>query len=125
MSGKALTALQMIALSRWPEARALSALNKVKRQLKMGDAFVNLQMSELQEIRQNGVAFSRGGWVAGVNAVAVPVIESGRTLVGVLSCFGPAERIPDGQLGRLQNILARKAQELSTNWQAANKAAFS
>lgn len=116
MMGKALTALQMVALSRWPEPRTISALGKVKRQLKADDAFVDLQMAELHAIRKNGAAYSRGGWVAGVNAVAVPVTDSAGTLIGVLSCFGPAERIPEHQLREIRKILARKAQKLSIDW---------
>jgi DNA-binding IclR family transcriptional regulator len=70
-------------------------------------------MLELAAIRKNDAAFSRGEWVSGVNAVAVPVADSSRNLIGVLSCFGPAERIPEGSLKRLQRTLSLKAQELS------------
>jgi IclR family KDG regulon transcriptional repressor len=113
MMGKGLTALQLIALAHRPQIEARLSLRKVQKQLQKRAFFVNLQVSALAEIRKNGSAFSRGEWVTGVNAVAVPVLDLSHKLIGVLSCFGPADRIPDGSLRKIQKILSRKAQELS------------
>jgi IclR family transcriptional regulator, KDG regulon repressor len=113
MLGKGLTALQLIALSSRPEAEARSALRKVQEQLKRGKSFIDDQLSELLIIRKNGCAVNRGAWVSGVNAVAVPVSDLSNNLIGILSCFGPADRLTSRSLGSIQKALARKARELS------------
>ena len=113
MMGKGLTALQLIALASRPEAEARSALRKVQEQLKKTKSFVDDRLAELAAIRKNGCAVNRGAWVSGVNAVAVPVFDLSNNLIGVLSCFGPADRVTERSLARIQKTLARKAQELA------------
>jgi IclR family transcriptional regulator, KDG regulon repressor len=113
MMGKSLTALQMVALASRPQTEARPAIQKVRKQLQEGESFVDLKLSELLEIRKNGFALSLGEWVTGVNAVAVPVADASGNLIGALSCFGPADRLADGSLKRIQKILGLKARELS------------
>lgn len=113
MMGKSLTALQMVALATRPQMEVRQAIQKVRKQLQEGEAFVDLKLSELAEIRKNGFALSLGEWVTGVNAVAVPVADASGNLIGALSCFGPADRVADGSLKKIQKILALKARELS------------
>lgn len=113
MTGKGLTALQSIALASRPEAEARFALRNVQEQLKKGKSFIDDQLSELLTIRRNGRAVNRGAWVSGVNAVAVPVSNLSNNLIGVLSCFGPADRLTEKSLGRIQKTLTRNALELS------------
>ena len=113
MPGRGLTALQLTALASRPQAEARLALRKVQRQLHKRGAFVDLQLTQLLAIRKNGYVFSRGEWVTGVNAVAVPISDLSQNLIGVLSCFGPADRVTEGRLGKIQKCLSFKAIELS------------
>jgi DNA-binding IclR family transcriptional regulator len=113
MMEKGLTALQLIALASWPETQARSARRKVRGQLKKGKSFIDNQLSELLAIRRNGCATNRGAWVSGVNAVAVPVSDLSNNLIGILSCFDPADRLAERSLGRIQKALTHKARELS------------
>ena len=98
MDGKGLTALQMIVLAGRSEAEMQAAARAVQRQLHEGEAFFRQQLEHILAVRQNGFAVSRGEWVAGANAVAVPVADRSQRLIGVVSCFGPAERLPDDRL---------------------------
>lgn len=66
----------------------------------------------IEQVRRDGYAFSRGEWVSGVNAVAVPVFDRAQATLGVLSCFGPSDRLPDALLKRVQKILVRAAAEI-------------
>jgi DNA-binding IclR family transcriptional regulator len=113
MNGKALTALQLIALAGRPQIEARAAARKVQQQLQKDDAYGDLLLSQISETRTNKFAFSRGEWVSGVNAVAVPVQDLSHNLIGVLSCFGPADRVPDGSFEAIQKILSRGAQEIA------------
>jgi IclR family transcriptional regulator, KDG regulon repressor len=113
MKGKGPTALQLVALAARPQMEARAAVQKIRKELGRNDAFVDQQMALLADVRKDGFVFSRGEWVTGVNAVAVPVLDASQNLIGVMSCFGPVDRIPEGDLKRIQKILSRGAQELS------------
>ena len=113
MKGNGLTALQLVALSHRPDMETRLAVRNVQRQLRKGDGFADRQLSKISEIRKNGFAVSRGEWVSGINAVAVPVTDASQHLIGVLSCFGPAHRIPEGALTKMHKTLHAKARELS------------
>ena len=113
MNGKGLTALQMIALAGRPQMEARTAARKVQQQLHKDDAYGDLLSSQISETRNNKFAFSRGEWVSGVNAVAVPVQDLSNNLIGVLSCFGPADRVPDSNFKVIQKVLSRGAAEIA------------
>jgi DNA-binding IclR family transcriptional regulator len=113
MNGKGLTALQLIALAGRPQIEARAAARKVQQQLHKDDAYGDLLSSQIAETRSNKFAFSRGEWVSGVNAVAVPVHDLSHNLIGVLSCFGPADRVPDSNFKAIQTILSRGAHEIA------------
>jgi IclR family transcriptional regulator, KDG regulon repressor len=113
LDGKGLTALQLIALAGRSQMEARSAARKVQKQLQKNEAYGDLLFSQIAEIRKNKFAISRREWVSGVNAVAVPVPDSSQNLIGVLSCFGPADRVPDGALKKIQKLLSRGAHEIT------------
>jgi DNA-binding IclR family transcriptional regulator len=113
MMGKGLTALQLIALASRPEAEARSMLRKVQMQLKKGTSFLDEQLSALAAIRKNGSTVNQGRWVSGVNAVAVPVYDPVQRLLGIMSCFGPADRLTERKIGGILRALSHKAEELS------------
>jgi DNA-binding IclR family transcriptional regulator len=92
---------------------ARAAARNVQNQLRKGEAYVDQLLSTISEVRENGYALSRGEWVSGLNAVAVPVADGAHGLIGVLSCFGPADRVTDSKLAKIEKMLRRKAQELS------------
>jgi IclR family transcriptional regulator, KDG regulon repressor len=113
MMGKTLTALQYIALASRPQMEARLAIRKVQKQLQKGESYVELELSKLVEVRNSGFAMSKGEWIDGANAIAVPVTDVAHNLIGVLSCFGPADRLTEVRLRKIQEMLARGAQELS------------
>jgi IclR family transcriptional regulator, KDG regulon repressor len=113
MQGSGLTALQQVALAARPRSEATAAVRKVQNQLRRGEAYVEQELAKLAAVRRHGFALSRGEWVAGVNAAAVPVADEGGELVGVLSCFGPADRVRDDTLARLTTRLRSIATALS------------
>jgi DNA-binding IclR family transcriptional regulator len=113
MMGKALTALQLVALASRPQMEARLAIRKVEKQLQKSAGYVELELAKLAEVRKHGFAMSKGEWIDGANAVAVPVTDAARNLIGVLSCFGPADRLSDATLRKIQKMLALGAQELS------------
>jgi IclR family transcriptional regulator, KDG regulon repressor len=113
--GKALTALQLIALAGRSEADARCGVRRAQTRLGKRTSSVDARMAELTAIQKAGVAVSRGEWVGGVNAVAVPVSDASHRLgvLGVLSCFGPADRVTEASLQKFQKILSLKARELA------------
>jgi IclR family transcriptional regulator, KDG regulon repressor len=113
--GKALTALQLIALAYRSDAEARRGLRRAQTKLRRGASSVDAQMAGLAAIQKAGVAISQGEWVGGVNAVAVPVSDAshGLAVLGVLSCFGPSDRATEASLQKFQRILSLKARELS------------
>lgn len=113
MMGKGLTALQYIALASRPQMEARLAIREVQKQLQKSAGYVELEMTRLAEVRNGGFAMSKGEWIDGANAVAVPVADAAHTLIGVLSCFGPADRLTEARLREVQKVLAHGAQELS------------
>jgi IclR family transcriptional regulator, KDG regulon repressor len=113
MQGKGLTALQLVVLASRPQIEARTAARNVQKQLRKGEDFIDQLLSQISEVRENGFALSRGEWVSGVNAVAVPVADGSHGLIGVLSCFGPADRVTASKLAKIEKMLRRKAHELS------------
>jgi IclR family transcriptional regulator, KDG regulon repressor len=113
MLGKGLTALQLIALAARPEAEARAVLHKLQGQLKKGKSFLDVQLSHISATRRSGFAVNRGEWVAGATAVAVPVFGDARNLIGMLSCFGPADRFTETGMGKVRKILSLGADDLS------------
>lgn len=113
--GKTLTALQLIALANRSGAEAPGGLRGPQLQSRQRAASVERQMAGLAAIKKAGAAISRGEWVDGVNAVAVPISDGcpGLAVLGVLSCFGPADRATEAKLQKFQKILSLKARELS------------
>ncbi len=115
MPGKALTALQLIVLANRPDAEVRASLRNVQGELRERASFVDRQVATLAAIRRDGFAVSRGEWVSGVNALAVPVMDSSQrgTLLGVLSCFGPATRFDETSLQAFQKKLSLRARQLA------------
>lgn len=71
---------------------------------------------ELEQIRQENIAYSIGEMVEGLNAVAVPVTAPDGTLLGALAVSGPAHRITDERIGQeLTEYLLGTANELELN----------
>jgi len=113
--GNALTALQLIALANRPDTEARACLRRLQIELGERAAFVDRQAARLAAIERDGFAVSRGEWVSGVNAVAVPVTDGSQrgTLLGVLSCFGPAARFGETSLRAFHKKLSLGARQLA------------
>ena len=55
----------------------------------------NLLREQMSKIGESGYAVECGEFIADVNAVAVPIRDYTRTLVGTLAVVGPAQRLTD------------------------------
>jgi DNA-binding IclR family transcriptional regulator len=115
MEGKALTALQLVALASRPQMEVRAAARRVQRQLGKSDAYGEQVIAAIQQVRDNGYSFSLGEWVSGANAVAVPITDAADRLSGVLSCFGPMDRLPLAKLKKIEKVLARGARGIATH----------
>ncbi|GAA2938390.1 MULTISPECIES: IclR family transcriptional regulator [Streptomyces] len=95
-----LTAEQVCAL--YPEERlpAVTSRSLVSR---------SALLAELAEVRELGRAFSRGEWVPGLYAVAVPLTGAGRRDRLALSASSPADRGSDAALAERAGQLRQAA----------------
>ncbi|MFC7229781.1 IclR family transcriptional regulator [Salinirubellus salinus] len=72
--------------------------------------------TELERIRECGVAFNREECIEGLQAVATPVLAPDGTVVGALSVSGPAHRIKGEWLeDGIPDLLLGSANELELN----------
>jgi DNA-binding IclR family transcriptional regulator len=96
------------ALRRWVRP-VLRDLVEETSEAPKGANYIELELAKIAEVRDNGFAMRKGEWIEGANAVAVPVADAARNLIGVLSYFGPAGRLSEARLRKIQEILARNA----------------
>lgn len=118
MEGKALTALQIVALANRPQVEVRAAARRIQRQLRKSDTYADQLIATIQRTRRDGYSLNCGEWINGANAVAVPIVDAAGKLSGVLSCFGPTDRLPLATLKRIQKILSRSAQEIAKHLDA-------
>lgn len=72
--------------------------------------------AELATVRDRGIAFNRQEMVEGVNAIAVPVLDSDGSVFGAISIGGPANRLNEDRLeGELSELLLGAANEIEIN----------
>lgn len=70
----------------------------------------------LEEIRERGVAYNKNEDIAGVNAVAAPVIDNEGVLHGSIVIAGPANRFTETRMEKeLTALVKGKANELGIN----------
>lgn len=67
---------------------------------------------ELQEIREQGYAQSRGERVPGAAAISVPVWSPDQDLVAALSVLGPSSRLTDSRLRDIRPIILSASGEI-------------
>jgi len=70
-------------------------------------------LKRAEEVAQTGIGYDNEEYLAGVNAVAVPVYGSGKALVGLLWIVGFASRFRDEALERAAQQLRVEAQAVS------------
>lgn len=68
---------------------------------------------ELERVRRQGYAESRGERSAGVAAVGVPVFSAGGRILAALCVIGPGDRLTDATLARIRRPLIAAAKDLS------------
>jgi DNA-binding IclR family transcriptional regulator len=72
--------------------------------------------AELEEIREQGYAISRGERIEGMTAVAVPIIDQTDTVQGALTVYGPIGRISDKRLEEeITSKMKRRANVVEVN----------
>ena len=68
-------------------------------------------ISELKQIREDGVAYNYGERTVGLYAISVPIIGSRRGVIGAISVAGPSERINDDER---RKTISKKLKETSS-----------
>lgn len=107
--GRALTALQLVALAYLSFDQKPGGL--LNRRVEL-NTVANVSAARLAQIRREGFAISRGGWLRDVSAVVVPVLDVNKKFIGVLSCFGPATRFTENKFSLATRTLAQAAHQI-------------
>jgi DNA-binding IclR family transcriptional regulator len=76
---------------------------------------------ELEKIRRQGYAESRGERSAGVASISAPVVLGDGRILAALSVLGPSERLPDATLARLRPRLIAAAHDIATRASRATR----
>ncbi len=69
--------------------------------------------SELDHIRQQGYAVSRGEWLLDASGVAAPIFDQTGEVTAVLTISGPGQRFTDDVIARYAHIVTREALVIS------------
>ncbi|HLA80699.1 MAG TPA: IclR family transcriptional regulator [Thermoleophilia bacterium] len=75
----------------------------------------NVLLGELEQIRKQGYAVSRGEAVLGTTGVAAPIWGSDGAVVASLGVSAPDTRVTPGRLEDIRRIVVRGAAEISTS----------
>lgn len=71
---------------------------------------------ELEQIREEGIAYNRGEYLPGVSAVGAPVIDNDGTVYGAISVSGPSHRLEnEWEIDELHNQLLSAANTIEVN----------
>jgi DNA-binding IclR family transcriptional regulator len=70
--------------------------------------------SDLEEIRQRGLAISRSEFTLGAGSIAAPVRDGGGTVIAAISIAGPESRVLDANRERNIQAVIRAAEELNS-----------
>jgi IclR family transcriptional regulator, KDG regulon repressor len=68
---------------------------------------------ELENIRAQGYAVSRGEWLLDASGVAAPVYDATGEITAVLTISGPSQRFSDEVIKRYSRIVTNQAQQIS------------
>jgi DNA-binding IclR family transcriptional regulator len=69
--------------------------------------------SELENIRQQGYAVSRGEWLLDASGVAAPIFDQSGDVTAVLAISGPGQRFADDVIARYAQVVTRQALVIS------------
>ena len=72
----------------------------------------NTLRAELDWVRKNGYAVSRGELDEGVRAVAAPILSASGAPIGSISISCPAQRLPDDRIARYGALVRSAAKEI-------------
>ena len=72
----------------------------------------NLLMATLQEIRQRGVAISRGDIDPGACSIGAPIRDHHSVVAAALSVAGPESRFPPDEILRVMDMVCQAADEI-------------
>jgi len=113
MSGKGLSALQQVVYAYRPDLQTEQALQQIARKARRTASFVKDEILKIRAVRDHGFAISRGEWMEGANAVAVPVTDMSKELLGVLVSFGPSLRLPEKKMNEMRREMCLMAEGLT------------
>jgi len=70
-------------------------------------------MSNLEEIRQKGFAFSRGEWILDAAGVAAPIFDQYGHVTAALTISGPTQRFQEKKIEEMAALVKEGAEEIS------------
>ena len=73
----------------------------------------DLLLTELAQIRRNGISISRGAWQPGVDGIAAPIRDATGHVVAALGISGPAIRLRSKECARYTPLVADAAAKIS------------
>lgn len=73
----------------------------------------DLLLTELAQIRRNGISISRGAWQPGVDGIAAPIRDANGHVVAALGISGPAIRLRSKECARYVPLVADAAAKIS------------
>jgi DNA-binding IclR family transcriptional regulator len=98
-----------------PEEELLKIVEEIKPLTNETIVDIDELKKQLQEIRQKKIAVSFGEREAGVSAVAAPIFDLNRKVIGSLSIAGPSLRFTKDFVNKVQNNVYEAAKEISMN----------
>lgn len=108
-------ALARVILSTWPHARREEYLRAHPLPHFTGQSITNTEafLATIAEAAQTGIGMDHEEYLAGVNAVAVPIRGLGGSLAGLLWVVGFATRLDDAAMRRAGDLLRDEAEAIA------------
>jgi DNA-binding IclR family transcriptional regulator len=104
-----------VFLAYLPEKRREEILDSTEMQALTPYTITDRQVlyGELDRIRQQGYAISRGEWLMEASGVAAPIFDQTGEILAVLTISGPTQRFSDEAIAKYVTIAARVASNIS------------
>lgn len=98
----------------WLDDDELEALlaNPIERYSPSTITNANTLRSQIEEIRRTGIAYTLGELDMGMNGVSGPILDSGGSLLAIISVSGPAHRLGIEELKRISPLVCESAAEI-------------
>jgi IclR family KDG regulon transcriptional repressor len=98
-----------------PESRREEILNNLKPVAMTERTITDLNAlrENLEQIRKQGYAVSRGEWIIDASGTAAPVFDAHGQIIAAISISGPAQRFTDEKMKEMSDILVEATRGIS------------